>query len=67
MSLGGDMFSVGDIVEWAKADYDDPTAFYGIVEKVKSSFKVYYFTVRWFDDGTVNDYYSHDLKLIQRV
>ena len=36
------MFSVGDIVEWAEADYDDPTAFYGIVEKVRISFKVYY-------------------------
>lgn len=57
------MFSVGDIVEWAEADYDNPTDFYGIVEEIVGM--VYH--VRWLDDSTSNAYSLHDLKLISKV
>lgn len=57
------MFSIGDIVEWAQADYDHPTTFYGIVEEIVGM--VYH--VRWLDDSTSNAYSSYELKLIQRV
>jgi len=60
------MLKIGDIVEWANRDIDEIRSF-GIVEEVRQSFNHFFITVSWFDDGTVNDYLSHDLKLVQRA
>jgi hypothetical protein len=59
------MFRVGDIVEWVNYEFDN-IIHYGIVEGIKGDFNKYS-TVRWFDDGMVNDYLQHDLKLVQRA
>ncbi len=59
------MFKIGDIVEWTgERDCDDINCF-GIVQGVTSLYGI--ITVRWFDDGTVNDYRKEDLKLVQRA
>jgi len=60
------MIKVGDIVEWANRDIDEIRSF-GIVEKVRQSFNHFFITVRCFDNGMVDDYLLHDLKLIQTV
>ena len=52
------MFKIGDIVE---AEINS----FGIVQGVTSLYGI--ITVRWFDDGTVNDYRKEDLKLVQRA
>jgi hypothetical protein len=59
------MFSVGDIVEWAQPDFGDVT-YFGVVEEIRGDFNKS-FTVRWFDDGLVNDYPYQDLKLVIKV
>jgi len=58
------MFQIGDIVEWARHDIVEINSF-GIVQGVTSLYDI--ITVRWFDDGTVNDYREEDLKLVQRA
>ncbi len=58
------MLKIGDIVEWANRDIDEIRSF-GIVQGVTSFYGI--ITVRWFDDGTVNDYFQDNLKLIQTV
>jgi len=58
------MFKIGDIVEWARHDIAEINSL-GIVQGVTSLYGI--ITVRWFDDGTVNDYRKVDLKLVQRA
>jgi len=60
------MFSVGDIVEWAQSDFGDIT-YFGVVEEIRRSYNTNYYTVRWFDNGLVNDYLEQDLKLTIKV
>jgi len=60
------MFSVGDIVEWA-AEPELDGSYLGVVEEIRRDYNTNYYTVRWLDDGLVNDYLEQDLKLTIKV